>query len=150
MIVSLDVFAGSALFVAKCGVRRRGKSLLGHPLVGDSELESFKDDVVLTDQTLGDTDLRIWCALLNSILSCLTQFMKQPPIAPDSPATKTTPQFILFTQTMFDDFVLSIGNAQSTLADWAKKMSADCAESIATLHPTLQLTPSSSSPLHLD
>ncbi|KAK2961877.1 hypothetical protein BLNAU_3314 [Blattamonas nauphoetae] len=51
-IVSLDVFAGSALFVAKCGVRRRGKSLLRHPLVGDSELESFKDDVVLNVPTI--------------------------------------------------------------------------------------------------
>ncbi|KAK2954822.1 putative serine/threonine protein kinase [Blattamonas nauphoetae] len=40
-------------------------------------------------------------------------------------------------------------NAQSTLADWAKTMSADCVESIATLHPTLQLT-ASSSPLHLN
>ncbi|KAK2961828.1 hypothetical protein BLNAU_3265 [Blattamonas nauphoetae] len=160
--------------------------------------------------------------LLSSILSCLTQFTKQPPIAPDSPAGRTTPQFILFTQSLFDDFVLSIQkvpelskawnnrntslsfrslspnatrsptmrqnrpipfsqfssffeeemrqnnsivatflnaapnkptafvNAQTTLADWAKKMSADCAESIEILHPTLQLTPSLSSPHHWD
>ncbi|KAK2951208.1 putative Mitogen-activated protein kinase kinase 1 [Blattamonas nauphoetae] len=170
--------------------------------------------------------------LLSSYLSCLTQFMKQPQIAPNFPAARTTPHFILFTQTLFDDFVMSIAklpelseawnnrntspsfrplssrdtiideaaesfnsfvtnyvslvsafsqfssffetvmrqnnafvtsllnstpekqaafrNGLTTLADWAKKMSADCSESILSLHPTLQLTPFSSSPLRLE
>ncbi|KAK2960570.1 putative 3-phosphoinositide-dependent protein kinase B [Blattamonas nauphoetae] len=170
--------------------------------------------------------------LLSSLLSCLTQFMKQPQITQNSPAAQTTPQFILFTQTIFDDFNLSIAklpelsqawanrntspsfrplskrdaisdeaaesfnsfvtnyvsfvsafsqfssffeeamkqnnafvnsflnktpsqqttlrNSLTNLLDLAKKMSADCSESILTLHPTLRLAPFSSSPLHLE
>ncbi|KAK2947027.1 putative 3-phosphoinositide-dependent protein kinase B [Blattamonas nauphoetae] len=170
--------------------------------------------------------------LLSSLLSCLTQFMKQAPIAQNSTAAGTTPQFILFTQTLFEDFVMSIAkltefseawndrntspsfrplykrdritdeaaesfnsfvtnyvsfvsafsqfssfieeamtqnnaivnsflskspdqqttfrNSLIALADLGKKMSADCSESILKLHPTLQLPPFSSSPLHLE